>query len=209
MSDNQYDIRIDDLILFFRRTEKGEKEKIVNRLIPRETYTAEQLKIPKGKVESFWKSTVLADPTVNNHQDQHYYVANLSRLILPDQPDKEREQITVAIPPNAGHADLESGDLVVFPFDNSDSCFRVPREVYENECPELPASDIPDLEFMASEEGVALANVPKVTPQGCSCVLLSLVSLRSGMLGDKKGHKSDHAKHMTEAIKRGNEPPKP
>ncbi len=207
MSDNEYDIRVDDLILFFRRVGPDGKEIILNRLIPHETYTADQLKVPEAQVAPAWKDAVVSEPGIKGHEDQHYYVANLARLIMPDPPAGKRKQNAVKLPTNAGRSSLASEDLVVFPPEGTDSCFRVPREVYEA-CPELPANDIPDLEFMASEEGVVLANVPKVTPQGCSCVLLSLVSLRSGMLGDKKHNKSEHAKRMPEAFHLGRTPHK-
>jgi len=109
------------------------------------------------------------------------------------------------LPAAVAKSPLGAGDLVVFPPENADACFRVPRAVYEDEslCPTLPPHDIPDLEFMATDEGVVIANVPKVTPQGCTCILLSLVSLRSEMLGDKKHNKSEHAQRMPEAIQRG------
>ncbi len=207
MSNQEYDISVDDLILFFRRVGSDGTETIVNRLIPHETYTAKELQVPEAQVDAAWKDAVVSEPGVEGHEDQHYYVANLARLIMPDPPAGARNKNAVKLPANAGHSALASEDLVVFPPEGTQSCFRIPREVYE-ECVELPASDIPDLEFMASEEGVVLANVPKVTPQGCSCILLNLVSLRSGMLGDKKNTKSVHAKHMPEAFHLGRAPHK-
>ncbi len=202
MSDQENDISVDDLILFFRRVGPDGKETIVNRLIPHETYTAKELEVPPAQVVPAWKDAVVSEPGIQGHEDQRYYVANLARLIQPDSPAGERKHNAVKLPANAGRSTLASEDLVVFPPEGTDSCFRVPREVYEA-CPELPASDIPDLEFMASDEGVVLANVPKITPQGCTCILLSLVSLRLGMLGNKKHTKSEHAKRMPEAFHLG------
>jgi hypothetical protein len=39
-----------------------------------------------------------------------------------------------------------------------------------------------DLEFMATHEGVLLANVPKLQLTGCTCYLLNLLALRSAPL---------------------------
>jgi hypothetical protein len=103
--------------------------------------------------------------------------------------------------------------LVVFPPEDPSACFLVPRKVYEEcheNCRELPANVIPDLEFMVREEGVVLANVPKVTPQGCTCIPLSLVGLRSGMLKGPDNvafsTKLEHAHHMHKPMSRGHKP---
>lgn len=208
--DTDYDIKVDDLILFFRRIEDGQ-EMIVNRLISHELYTSPELKIPDANVRKEWKEAVLSEPSLGGSPNQHYHVANLARLLMPsqaddstiDEPAGRREPKPVKLPANAGTANLAAEDLVVFPPEGTDSCFRIPRDVYER-CPELLESDIPDLEFMAGEEGVVLANVPKVTPQGCSCILLSLANLRSGMLGDDtKRSKTMQAQGMSRAFVRG------
>jgi hypothetical protein len=204
MSDQAPDIRIDDLILFFRKLGADGTEAIVNCLISHETYTADQLKVPDDEIQPAWKDAVVSEPNTGD-AGKAFFVANLSRLVPPDDLSVKRKRTEVSLPASVAKSPIGEGDLVVFPPENAEACFRVPRSLYENEkvCPALSKDDIPDLEFMATQEGVVLANVPKITPQGCTCILLSLVSLRSGMLGDKKHDKSVHAKHMSEAIHRG------
>ena len=204
MSDQAPDIRIDDLILFFRQLEKDGTETIVNRLISHETYTADQLKVPDNEIQPAWKDAVVSEPNTGD-AGKPYFVANLSRLVLPNDPNVKRKRTDVSLPLAAAKSPIGEGDLLIFPPENAEVCFRVPRALYVDEkvCPPLSEDDIPDLDFMATQEGVVLANVPKITPQGCTCILLSLVSLRSGMLGDKKHDKTVHAKHMSEAIQRG------
>jgi hypothetical protein len=204
MSDQAPDIRIDDLILFFRQLGADGTETIANRLISHETYTADQLRVPDDEIQPAWKDAVVSEPNTGD-VGKPYFVANLSRLVLPDDLSVKPKRADVSLPTAVAKSPIGAGDLFVFPPENAEACFRVPRTLYENEqvCPALSRDDIPDLEFMATQEGVVLANVPKITPQGCTCILLSLVSLRSGMLGDKRHDKSVHAKHMSEAIQRG------
>jgi hypothetical protein len=181
MSDNGYKIRVDDLILFFRALDKDKNETIVNRLIPHNVYTADSRKV---QVDGGCKDAVLSEPTVPSDENHHYYVANLAKLLLPDgAPPEDTEPLprdfwSGAKPPG----EFAAGDLVVFPPDQAASWFHIPRTVIDEKCRQLSASDISDLEFMAGEEGAVIANVPKVVPQGCTCILLSLVGLRSGML---------------------------
>lgn len=201
MSDNGYSIEVDDLILFFRGKNEDDQETIVNRLIPHSTYTNEKRRLAADQIQPGWQDTVLADPPVPRQDNQHYYVANLARLVPPEE-NRKPAAASAAV---GGPFTAAPGDLFVFPPEDPKSCYRVPREVYEKcqeNCREIPARDIPDLEFMVREEGVVLANVPKVTPTGCTCIPLSLVSLRSGML---KGHpnKTEHARHMHEPLARG------
>jgi hypothetical protein len=212
-ANNGYEIELDDLVLFFRKkTEKG-KEVIVNRLIPHSLYTQrERLVSPQPG----WKETVLANPLVgkssktktkDDSSEPHYYVANLSRLLPPGVNPARKARSHAATAPKKP-SNLSEGDLVVFPPEDPDSCYLVPRAYYEEHCKMLHPWDISDLTFMACEEGAVLANVPKVTPQGCTCMLLSLVTLRSGAITDKSykdktlhatkmnGHFSDgHADH--------------
>jgi hypothetical protein len=203
MSDNDYSIRVDDLILFF----KDKNETIVNRLISRQIYTAKELKIPKGNIKEYWKDAVLSEPGIGP-DGEHYHVANLAKLVMQDSPELATHKNPVALPPGTGAADLAPEDIVVIPPESPDEYFRVPRDIYENEtiCPALPEREIPDLEFMATEEGVVFANIPKITPQGCSCVLLSLIGLRSEMLGDPGRTKTQYAKHVQNVMRAKHKP---
>jgi len=202
-------IALDDLILFFKRPDAGKNEVIVNRWIPHDFYTAEERRV---EVKPEWQDAVLSEPSTGA-PGQHYYVANLARLTPPDE--KRAAKQGQAKP----RVELGSEDLVVFPPEDPNSCYRVSRADYEEKCKPLPPVEIPDLEFMAREEGVVLANVPKVTPQGCTCILLSLVGLRSGTLkkplgadekrpakGDEERpvlDKTEQAKHMHERMRLG------
>jgi len=209
MSNNDYSIEVDDLILFFRGVNKDNEEMIVNRLIPHDTYTNEKRRIPEKEIREGWRDSVLADPKVSDKHDQHFYVANLSRL---SPPDENRKPAGAHRAPPAP-VKFAPGDLVVFPPEDPAACYLVPRAVYEGcqeNCRELPANIVPDLEFMVREEGVVLANVPKITPQGCTCIPLSLVGLRSGMLKgpENKGFasKNEHVHQMHKAMSRGHKP---
>jgi hypothetical protein len=209
MSNNDYSIEVDDLILFFRGVDKDNQETIVNRLIPHNTYANEKRRLPEKEIREGWRDSVLSDPSVSGNNDQHFYVANLARLVPPNESRKPADSHH----PPADPVKFAPGDLVVFPPEDSGACFLVPRKVYEEcqeNCRELPANVIPDLEFMVREEGVVLANVPKVTPQGCTCIPLSLVGLRSGMLKgpDNKGFASklEHAHNMHKPMSRGHKP---
>ena len=145
-------------------------------------------------------------------------MANLGRLQLPEAAPKDgpRTFPDYLMTNNDPTGHFKDGDLVVYPPDQPQAWFHVPRTIIE-QCEEVPASQVADLEFMATEEGAVLANVPKVTPQGCTCVLLSLVGLRTGMLqqsavksGESKTlkqpvDKTEHAKLMHAALQRGHQ----
>lgn len=196
MSDNEYSIRVDDLIVFF----KDKNDAVVNRLISHQVYTAPELKIPKEKIKDGWKDAVVSEPSLGG--GQHYHVANLSKLVMPDAPVQPQGP-PVSLPTGTGAAALAPEDIVVIPPENPNECFLVPRKIYEDEtlCPALSEDDIPDLEFMATEEGVVLANIPKITPQGCSCMLLSMLGLRFEMLGGESRTKTAYAKHVQGVIR--------
>ena len=70
---------------------------------------------------------------------------------------------------------------MVVPHDNPNAGYILPRDV-SRECVALSDQDIPDVVTMAIEEGVVLANLPKLQLDGLTCYLLSLISLRSGAL---------------------------
>jgi len=64
---------------------------------------------------------------------------------------------------------------------NPNAGYILPRDVYRD-CLALADQDIPDVVTMAIEEGVVVANLPKLQLDGLTCYLLSLISLRSGAL---------------------------
>ncbi len=199
MSDDEK-IGLDDLILFFRGPKIGDEETIVNRWIPHSFYTDPQRKVA---LKPGWKEAVFSEPTAAS-QAKPYYVANLARLVPPD----ELQPVTKAAAP-AKAVDPQPDDLIVFPPEDPESCFLVKRSEYNDQCQELPDADIPDLEFMAREEGVLLACLPKVTPEGCTCILLNLVSLRSGMLGDATTTRTTLTKKIREVYRHRDQRRKP
>ena len=69
----------------------------------------------------------------------------------------------------------------MIPHDDPSSGYLVSRDVYKD-CASLADRDIPDVVTMAIEEGVVVANLPKLQLDGITCYLLSLISLRSGAL---------------------------
>jgi hypothetical protein len=221
MSKNGIDIRVDDLILFFRA--EGKEDAVVNRLIPHNVYTAEERRI--DEVDDKWKDVVLSEPSLPGNNGASYHVANLARLQLLDAaPKADLRPLPSGLWDGATPVgQFKDGDLVIYPPDQPQAWFHIPRTTVEK-CDPVPASQVSDLDFMASEEGAVLANVPKVTPQGCTCILLSLVGLRSGMLQQAvvksgetktistKGHdakqlvdKTAHAKLMPDALRRGHQ----
>jgi hypothetical protein len=84
----------------------------------------------------------------------------------------------------AASAGAGAKDLVVIPSDAPGAAYVVPRAVYTDplQCPSIGLHpDSADLDFMALNEGVVLANLPKASsPSGWTCYLLSLLSLKSG-----------------------------
>lgn len=222
MSDNGYQIKVDDLILFFRHGEQGrkpgEQEVVVNRLIPHDFYTKPELRVPDAGVLPEWRDAVLSEPKVGNYAgrqaetrpardgqpDESYCVVNLARLAPPNGPEEGAARRSA--PHASGAFTPAAGDLVVFPPENPAECYRVPREMYVSQCRQLDNDDIPDLEYMVSDEGVVLANVPKPTPEGCTCILLNLVSLRSRMLrgpANRELSKHEHARELGAALRAG------
>ena len=123
MSNNDYSIEVDDLILFFRGVDKDNQETIVNRLIPHNTYANEKRRLPEKEIREGWRDSVLSDPSVSGNNDQHFYVANLERLV----PPKESRKPADSHHPPADPVKFAPGDLVVFPPEDSGACFLVPR----------------------------------------------------------------------------------
>jgi hypothetical protein len=172
-----YTPQVDDLLLFFRDDDGS----LAKRLIPHHVYADERRRISLDALEPGWKGSVISE---QGDSDKPYYVANFSRLLKPGtspfrprvrcKPVSDERAVAPSIQP-------QSSDIVVVPHDDPSSGYLVSRDVYRASTP-LSDQDIPDVVTMAIEEGVVIANLPKLQLDGCTCYLLSLISLRSGAL---------------------------
>lgn len=173
---DSYTPQVDDLLLFFR----DDDGTLAKRLIPHRVYADESRRISLDSLTPGWNGSVISE---QGDAKQPYYVANFSRLLAPGtSPFKP----TARRKPAAKRADApritpQHSDIVVIPHDDPDSGYLVSRDVYKD-CATLTDQDIPDVVTMAIEEGVVVANLPKIQLDGMTCYLLSLISLRSGAL---------------------------
>jgi hypothetical protein len=189
-----YTAQVDDLVLFFR----DDQGTLGIRLVPHDVYTEPRLAVDLAKIAPGYAGSLLSELAAP--KGGFFYVANLSRLLDPGEPAfrnpalAEHAHAVALAESNGAPGD---GDLVVVPYDQPDSGYLVSRSVYQD-CPVLTNVDIPDVTSMALNDGVILANIPKTPPNGITCYLLSLVSLRSGAL-DAVQHKTAGAQAMAHA----------
>src|SRR5258708_6021833 len=133
---NEYDVQVDDLVLFFQVDQAGQKT-IVNRWLPYPLYTNPNLKMDSTKVPAAWADCVFSE--AKNPGGQVYYMANLSRLVPPLPPQGAPPRATPGLPtpvPGTGTQPPTNGDLVIVPFDDASSYYRIPQAVYLA-CPAL------------------------------------------------------------------------
>jgi hypothetical protein len=169
---SQYSVDVEDLVLFFR----DEKGTLVNRCVPYSVYTDERLRVDLDSVSPGWKGSVLSEQETDG--EQSYYTANLSRLNPPSASSPKA--LDVDLPKPIGDYRKTSpgpDDLVIVPHDRPGTGFLVSQNLYRD-CPTLPDPDIADMRFMAEQEGVVIANVPKFELTGITCYMLSLSNLR-------------------------------
>ncbi len=165
-------IQIDDLILYF----ESDKDGPVYRLIPEDVYKNERLRLDDlDEHAPNWQGSILSE--VNPNTADEYYVANMSRLIDPSTPGFthapsgiEVDELDVAGP--------GAKDLIIIPYDDADHGYLITRDLYQNTLPPIAREDIPDVDFMATEEGVIVANIRKFEQTGICCYLLNLTGLR-------------------------------
>jgi hypothetical protein len=161
---------VEDLALYFA----DDDGKIAACWVKREVYL--RTAIPQKK--EWEKATLLED---EDDQAGIFYVLNLSRMIEPGA-----SPVPPQFPAPVGGAAPGAKDLVIIPHDSPKTALLVPRAVYTdvNTCPRIARSeDTADLDFLALNQGVVVANLPKYSaPYGWTCFLLSLLSLRSGAL---------------------------
>jgi hypothetical protein len=173
-----YTPQVDDLLLFFR----DDDGKLAKRLVPHEVYADESRRISLDSLAPGWKGSVISEQ--GDEQDP-YYVANFARLLAPGtspfKPVARKEPSSASDVMTAPKVTLKPSDIVVVPHDSPNAGYVLPRSVYRD-CFALSDQDIPDVVTMAIEEGVVVANLPKLQLDGATCYLLSLISLRSGAL---------------------------
>jgi hypothetical protein len=172
-----YTPQVDDLLLFFRDDDGS----LAKRLIPHHVYADERRRISLDSLEPGWKGSVISE---QGDSDKPYYVANFSRLLTPGtSPFRPRARRIAVAEERAAAPKIQpqSSDIVVVPHDDPSSGYLVSRDVYRASTA-LTDQDIPDVVTMAIEEGVVVANLPKLQLDGATCYLLSLISLRSGAL---------------------------
>jgi hypothetical protein len=173
---DSYTGQVDDLLLFFR----DDDGTLGKRLVPHRVYADESRRISLDSLTAGWSGSVISE---QGDAERPYYVANFSRLLAPGtspfKPTARRR--SPADRSDAPRVMPQESDIVVIPHDDPGAGYLVSREVYKS-CPVLEDQDIPDVVTMAIEEGVVVANLPKIQLDGFTCYLLSLVSLRSGAL---------------------------
>jgi len=173
-----YTPQVDDLLLFFR----DDDGTLAKRLIPQHVYADESRRISLDSLSPGWKGSVISE---HGDESEPYYVANFARLLAPGtSPFKPAPRRAASARSHAAAAPSvtpQPSDIVVVPHDRPNAGYIVPRDVYRD-CLALTDQDIPDVVTMAIEEGVVVANLPKVQLDGVTCYLLSLISLRSGAL---------------------------
>ena len=173
-----YTPQVDDLLLFFR----DDDGKLAKRLIPHDVYADESRRISLDSLSPGWKGSVISEQ--GDEQDP-YYVANFARLLAPGtspfKPVPRKPLSHDGSGQSAPKMTPQPSDIVVVPHDSPNAGYVLPRDVYRD-CFALSDQDIPDVVTMAIEEGVVVANLPKLQLDGATCYLLSLISLRSGAL---------------------------
>ena len=171
-----YTPQVDDLLLFFR----DDDGTLAKRLVPHRVYADESRRISLDSLTPGWSGSVISE---QGDSEQPYYVANFSLLLAPGtsafKPTARRRAPTARA--EAPRVTPKENDIVVIPHDDPEAGYLVSREVYK-ECTVLADQDIPDVVNMAIEEGVVVANMPKIQLDGTFCYLLSLIGLRSGAL---------------------------
>jgi hypothetical protein len=173
-----YTPQVDDLLLFFRDDDGS----LAKRLVPRQVYADESRRISLDALAPGFRSSVISE---QGDDAQPYYVANFARLLAPGtspfRPAPRRAPRADVAVDTAPKVTPKPNDIVVVPHDTPNAGYILPRDVYKD-CFALADQDIPDVVTMAIEEGVVVANLPKLQLDGYTCYLLSLISLRSGAL---------------------------
>jgi hypothetical protein len=178
---NDFQAQVDDLALFFRDDDGS----LGMRWLTHSVYTEPQLEMDSTKLPEGWEGSLVRE--VSLKEGGSYHIVNLSCLLAPGTRSASR-----------AHSPLEAkriaesvkqtptnGDIVVIPFDQPNmpvTPHLIPHDLLRH-LPPIERSTSSDLVFMALDEGVVLANLPKIGDlRGYTCYVLSLVALRSGAL---------------------------
>jgi hypothetical protein len=189
---SEFDAQVDDLALFFR----DDDGTLGKRWVPHSVYADDQLKLDASRLPSGWKDKLVSEQAVG---DGVYYIVNLARLLDPGSSPSRIECVPSESLSDYANSAPGTGDLVIVPWDKADDPHLVPRALYRS-CPPIEQQGSSDLIYMALNEGVVLANMPKPADlKGFVCYLLSLVALRSGALD--QGEQRDKTARALEAIR--------
>jgi len=204
-----FNIQVDDLVLYFTKTDGTQSYRVLSR----QTYENPALEL--DDIEPEWRGAVLSESGIDSGES--FYVTNLTRLRDPltagiltkDLNDQPPQVVDVAKYQDDKEPSL--ADLVVI--SNVDQpeepkAYLIPRQLYEEELPELPPVVIPDIDFMVQEEGVLLANIRKFEHTGISCYLLNLTGLRSGQVPPKAKAKKSKASVKQGSVSKPKKRPK-
>jgi hypothetical protein len=183
-----FNLETDDLVLFFADKSK-EGNPVVNRWLPKAVYAAENLQRRDADMDAVaqgWRGALVTETLIGASA---WDLANLNRLKTQDSgpaqmPPEISQTVKDAINAVAPAQRPGADDLVIVPYAKTDTTAKgclLTRDVYYN-CPALPDDLVADLQYLAVEDGVVLANVPKPEPFGVSCIVLGLNNLRSSAL---------------------------
>ena len=161
---------IDDIALFFSKNGKPARC-----FIPYAVYTDPKEKL--DVVRPYWPKAALLEEGLESPSGR-FFVTNLALL---EDPGTLPVDVPLPDPLPSPAAPPGPDDLVVIPHDDPKSAYVVRKATYEDETKCIPIKDDvdPDLVFMALNDGVVLANVPKYDLAGATCFLLNLLALRS------------------------------
>jgi|GEM_PF-2667966 hypothetical protein len=191
-----FNAEVDSLAVFFFESASGSNSQanLVAKWVSYETYTTPEFAIPI--IEKYWNQSVVH----RGDGAPPYHVVNLS-LLLPAgfQPTDSTPHAGKAAkppePPVARHP--APGDLTVIPQPRPGGTLRGPAFSVPYDkllaCPDITGPSASDLKYMVLDEGVVLANIPKLELVGMSCMVLGLVNLRPN--GDAPS-KIEHFKRL-------------
>lgn len=168
-----FNAEVDDLAVFFVDPREEESVELMARWVSYATYTDPKYAIDPAAVAEYWSKSLLTREVA---EASPYYVLNLQLMLKGDSVPKGAD------PEPTGKVQPALGDLVIIPQPrpgdkNLAPAYCVPFEDLEA-CPSLSGPQTADLRFMAVDEGVVVANIPKQDLVGMSCILVGLVNVR-------------------------------
>jgi hypothetical protein len=195
---SEFNAEVDDLALFFYKN--GDKEPgpddLMSVWLSYATYTDPKYAMTDGSLKAYWAKSLLTKEDTKPLPPEEapkgvragapYHVVNLFQL-LPAGSSVEG----LSEKPRGTALTPGPGDLVVVPQPrpkaNLATAYCVPYSALLN-CPSLEGPQTSDLRYMAIDEGVVVANIPKLELCGMSCIILGLVNVRGSAQLSKFEH---------------------